>query len=525
MSNAAPESSRRRWTPHTGSIVVALVTLLAALGVALGLSVSSSAATNRALSSQLRSVETALQASNQTIYRELVAADGLAATSPTVFRGFAADEVGTEASAPLRSISLWSVPRRGTPRELATVGPSPELLGLRGLGTEAIARVRAGNELDVLGLFQHPKVLGVAVRLPGASSDLVVFAEDWVPSPAGTPALSGLDFALFYGLGTSRDALMSATISVPPSGSTRRDVVAFGSATITVLVGTGGRPAGTVDSNIIWAIVVAGVLVALGASAGVERLVRRREAAESVATQRSLDYVAQREIAQTLQDALRPATPTEVEGLEFATRYVAGVANLDVGGDWFDAIPVDPTRLFVTVGDVSGRGLAAATVMGSLRHAIRAYALQGDDPDEVLRKLSGIVDVTRDGCFATVLCAVFDVGRRRVTVANAGHPPPLLVDSRGARFVSSHVGAPVGVHSRNVATPTTLRAVPGATIFLYTDGLIERRGRSLDDGLDLLSETARRATGTLDELIESILAELAPGGGEDDLAVFGLRWR
>ncbi len=528
-SRAAAQQRRaaRQWRPHVGSASVAIVILVAAIGVAIGLSASTGAATRRALATQVREVSQAFEESIPQIRDTLRAADELAGTSVASFRGpVVADQVGSSASgAPFRSVSLWSVSPGGAPIELAVLGERPELLRAGQVGASAVGRVQASaGQLSVLGLFTQPRVLGVAVRLPGPHANLVVYAENWLPSTTPGSPLYGLDFALFFGRTTSPSALMETTISLPARGSTRTSTLSFGSATLTVLVELAGEPPGAVNRWVIAGVLIFGVLLALASGTAIDLAVRRRELAESVATLRSHEYDTQRQIAQTLQDALRPSTPAAVEGLEVATRYVAGVANLDVGGDWFDAIEVDPTRIFITVGDVSGRGLAAATVMGSLRHAIRAYALQGDEPDEVLRKLAGFVDVNRDGCFATVLCAVFDVRAKRVTIANAGHPPPLVLDGTGARFVAAHVGAPVGVRSRNLATPSTFQAVSGTTFFLYTDGLIERRGRSLDEGLELLASAAIRADGPLEDLIEGILADLAPGGGEDDLAVFGLRW-
>jgi serine phosphatase RsbU (regulator of sigma subunit) len=175
------------------------------------------------------------------------------------------------------------------------------------------------------------------------------------------------------------------------------------------------------------------------------------------------------------------------------------------------------------VGDVSGRGLRAATVMASLRYAIRAYAAQGDDPAAILVKLAKLIDIVRDGHFATVLCGRVNVAERMLTIANAGHPNPLLIDATGAQFVTTNVGPPIGVPGGTYA-PINVAIPAGATLLTYTDGLFERRGENPDIGLARL----RQAAGTeqpLDDLLDGLLRGMAPVGSQDDTAILGMRWR
>src|SRR5262249_28511082 len=146
-----------------------------------------------------------------------------------------------------------------------------------------------------------------------------------------------------------------------------------------------------------------------------EYLVRRREHAEHLTSQLELTaeenrsiYAEQRHVAETLQRSLMPRVLPAARGLEIAGRYEAGVAGTEVGGDWYDVVPVSPTRLLFAVGDVSGRGLEAAATMASLRYAIRAYALDGSEPAEVLHKLTSMLTVGRSGLFATVVCGMID---------------------------------------------------------------------------------------------------------------------
>ena len=132
-----------------------------------------------------------------------------------------------------------------------------------------------------------------------------------------------------------------------------------------------------------------------------ERLVRRRTHAEFLAEQNARLFSEQRSVAQTLQHSLLPEQLPDFDGLELAVRYVPGVDGVEIGGDWYDVIGRDNGDIIFVVGDVSGRGLRAATVMASLRYAIRAYAAQGDDPAIILAKLAKLIDIVRDGHFAT----------------------------------------------------------------------------------------------------------------------------
>jgi serine phosphatase RsbU (regulator of sigma subunit) len=217
-----------------------------------------------------------------------------------------------------------------------------------------------------------------------------------------------------------------------------------------------------------------------------------------------------------------PERLPKLEGLDLAVRYAPGADGVDIGGDWYDAIVIDDRHVLFVVGDVSGRGLRAATVMASLRYAIHAYAAQGDDPATILNKLTKLMSVEQDGHFATVLCGAVDVTEHRVTIANAGHPDPLVVTSEGAEFLRTMVGPPIGV---NGAAYTSIEAPipPRATLVGFTDGLYERRREHPDEGLGRVRD-ASRGFDSLDELLDGLLDKMAPGGGSDDTAILGIRW-
>jgi serine phosphatase RsbU (regulator of sigma subunit) len=201
------------------------------------------------------------------------------------------------------------------------------------------------------------------------------------------------------------------------------------------------------------------------------------------------------------------------------------VGGIEVGGDWYDVIPTGKGRALFVVGDVSGRGLAAATTMAYLSHAIRAYTAQGDGPAVILTKLGELIGQPEDGYFATVLCWSIDIDRHLLTVASAGHFAPLVIDGGTARYVDLEVGPPIGVLPRTDPAEVTITVPAGAAVVAFTDGLVERRGEHLDVGLARLAEAAASHRGSMDELLGRLLVDLAPAGSDDDIAILGVQWQ
>jgi serine phosphatase RsbU (regulator of sigma subunit)/anti-sigma regulatory factor (Ser/Thr protein kinase) len=194
-----------------------------------------------------------------------------------------------------------------------------------------------------------------------------------------------------------------------------------------------------------------------------------------------------RAAAAALQRSLMPGTLPATAGLEFAARYIPGDAG-GLGGDWYDVFTLPSGRLGVVIGDVVGRGLQAAVVMGRLRSALRAFALEEDDPAEVLERLDGNVQHFEDGVMATVLYAIFEPSMDRLSLSTAGHLPPIVATpEHGATLVQVPVDLPVGVSVGPPRRTTVIDLPLGGLLFLYTDGLVERRKRSLDVGLELLT--------------------------------------
>jgi serine phosphatase RsbU (regulator of sigma subunit) len=132
--------------------------------------------------------------------------------------------------------------------------------------------------------------------------------------------------------------------------------------------------------------------------------------------------------------------------------------------------------------------------------------------------------VDRDGQFATVLCGLVDVAGHRITLANAGHPNPLVVGDGTARYATTTIGPPVGVAGQATYTEATISVPENATLLAYTDGLIERRGENIDVGSERLRDAALSSHGSVEDLLTSILAASIPTGAADDTAILGLRW-
>jgi anti-sigma regulatory factor (Ser/Thr protein kinase)/putative methionine-R-sulfoxide reductase with GAF domain len=230
----------------------------------------------------------------------------------------------------------------------------------------------------------------------------------------------------------------------------------------------------------------------------------------------------ERAAAAVFQRSLLPGRLPVVPGLELAARYVPAESG-GVGGDWYDVFTLPSGRLCIVIGDVVGRGLVAADVMGRLRNALRAYALLGGDPAEVLGRLDQHVLHFEPEMMATVLLTMFEPSFERAYLSSAGHPPPVLALPHQPTVLlevpSDHpVGVPGGLRRRAI----TVNLPPGALLCFYTDGLVESPSTSLDVGLDRLCESV--VAGPVDALCGQVMAQFvgsdAPG---DDVAVVAVR--
>ena len=223
-----------------------------------------------------------------------------------------------------------------------------------------------------------------------------------------------------------------------------------------------------------------------------------------------------------LQHSLLPDRLPILPGVRIAARYLPGGAA--VGGDWYDAIPLEDGRVGLAMGDVVGHGLGAASLMGQLRHATRAYALDGHSPKGVLDRLDRLVRGLPGAQMATLLYMVVDSDLTTVRFASAGHVPPLVVSQDAdARFLEGAPNPPLGVFDSSGHEELTVKVEPGSTIVLYTDGLVEERGVSIDAGLEALRRAARHPADPVDlceHLVDSMLS-IHPA--HDDIAVLALQ--
>ncbi|QGN45905.1 SpoIIE family protein phosphatase [Micromonospora sp. WMMC415] len=242
--------------------------------------------------------------------------------------------------------------------------------------------------------------------------------------------------------------------------------------------------------------------------------------AAAVEAQRSFDE--EHRIAVTLQRSLLPRRIPEIAGLDLAVRYEPASAQTEVGGDFYELVMLDG-HLLLAIGDVAGHSLHAATVMAELRHAVRAYAVEGHQPGEILHRVNELMRTLLPAELATICVLLLHPGTGHIRMATAGHLPPLLHADGRVEFVQQ--SAPLlGVRAQR---PADLEFVlpHGATLVFYTDGLIERRDATIDDGLSALAAAATRIDDDLDRFCARLLVELAPPEIHDDVAVVALRRR
>jgi serine phosphatase RsbU (regulator of sigma subunit)/anti-sigma regulatory factor (Ser/Thr protein kinase) len=232
-------------------------------------------------------------------------------------------------------------------------------------------------------------------------------------------------------------------------------------------------------------------------------------------------------VAHTLQRHLLPDQLLRVTGLAMGARYRPSERIAQVGGDWYDAIGLPRGRVGLVIGDVVGHGVRAATLMGELRAALRAYAvLEPDSPGAVLGHLNTLVAATHSAkMVATLLYMVMDPGGGGVRFASAGHLPPLLLDADGStRFLRHESALPLGVAEHTVFVDHGDELSPGSTVLLYTDGLVERRGETIDVGLERLRKVLGAGPEDLEELCSYVIDRAPSGAGaRDDMALLAVR--
>lgn len=237
-------------------------------------------------------------------------------------------------------------------------------------------------------------------------------------------------------------------------------------------------------------------------------------------------------IADELQRTMLPDSLPQPTGVRLASRYLPAAETARVGGDWYDAIPLPGSRVALVVGDVMGHSMTSAAIMGQLRTTAQTLAQLDLPPAEVLHHLDEQAQRLGSDRMATCLYAVYDPVAHRITIANAGHPPPVLLHLGGrAEVLRVPPGAPIGVGGVDFEA-VELDAPAGATLLLYTDGLVESRLRDVWTGIEQLRErlaTTAQLTGLdhpppLEALCDDVLDMLGPGDRDDDIALLAARF-
>ncbi len=227
------------------------------------------------------------------------------------------------------------------------------------------------------------------------------------------------------------------------------------------------------------------------------------------------------QVAMILQRSLLPKQLVDVIGVTTAARYLP--ASDEVGGDWYDVFELARGRLGVAIGDVVGHGVRAAALMGQLRTALHAYAMQDYGPARTLELVDRFVQSMPDYAMATAAYAVLEPDTGEVQIASAGHLPPIVVSRDGGRVVDVTPSAPLGAFSYGRVREHELVLSPGETLVFYTDGLVERPGTPLTDSIDTLLDVVKDAA-SVDDLCRRALESMVPPEGlRDDVAIVAIQ--
>jgi serine phosphatase RsbU (regulator of sigma subunit)/anti-sigma regulatory factor (Ser/Thr protein kinase) len=244
------------------------------------------------------------------------------------------------------------------------------------------------------------------------------------------------------------------------------------------------------------------------------------------ALDRARHFDSERSIAETLQRSVLPVALPRVDGVQLAARYVPGMKDVDVGGDWFDAVELSDGRLGLVVGDVVGKGVHAAASMGQLRNALRAFSVERLKPQSALAKLDRLASDSLETTFATVVYAIVDTEAGVLRFSSAGHPPPAIAYPDGrVELLDEGRGLPLGTGLGPKYRQSVVELPAGSIVVLYSDGLVERRGRSIDEGIDALVAAMRDAPKDAEGMLEHVLDEVMAGMDRaDDIAILAARF-
>ena len=240
----------------------------------------------------------------------------------------------------------------------------------------------------------------------------------------------------------------------------------------------------------------------------------------AAAVDNALRYRRERQTALTLQRSLLPSALPDLPGLTVGHRYLPGTGGAEIGGDWYDLVPLTRGRVGVVIGDVMGRGIAAAAVMGQLRAAVRACALVEDSPSAVLALVDAAMSSLGQTSLTTCLYGVLDPATRRLRLASAGHLPPLVVHrDGGGEYIELEPGPPLGV-TGDPPPEMEVELPEGALLLLYTDGLVEGRAQPVEQGMlalrNAVADVRDLRAGGVEGLCDALLRAMGRDGRPDD---------
>jgi serine phosphatase RsbU (regulator of sigma subunit)/anti-sigma regulatory factor (Ser/Thr protein kinase) len=234
-------------------------------------------------------------------------------------------------------------------------------------------------------------------------------------------------------------------------------------------------------------------------------------------------YAREHRVAVTLQEAMLPAILPRVEGVAFDAVYYPGATEAAIGGDWYDAIEVGDGRVVVSIGDVTGRGLTAAVIMGRMRQAIESLATYESDPVRLLDAADLVLRRAHPDAIVTALVGVVDPADRTFTYATAGHPTPLVRDGAGTVIALPGRGLPLGLRDGHASPATTVVVPRSALVTMYTDGLVESTRDILEGERRLRTALADAALAGQDAPAAALVAHVLDEGVRDDVAVLTMR--
>jgi PAS domain S-box-containing protein len=253
-----------------------------------------------------------------------------------------------------------------------------------------------------------------------------------------------------------------------------------------------------------------------------EELARRA----ALAVDNSMLFRREHEAALTLQRSLLPRSMPELDAVEFAARYYPAGAGLEVGGDWYEALALDNGRVGVTIGDIAGRGIRAAAIMGRVGTALRAYVLDCHRPGDALERLDRLMREFDQPEMTTIFHLQLDPATGSAEYVRAGHPPALLrsPDGRVTQLAGSGT-PPLGVLAEVQVQQHSVEIPPGSTLLLFTDGLVERPGSDLAEGLGRLEDALAAAPADLEACLDAIARQFDAEEVPDDVAMLAMRPR